>query len=79
MVLMLMGMSHTPTKSPVHHTTRELAEALRVCPATIRRWTSSGRIPCIRLSRRIVRYDLAAVIRALSSADAACVTGAAGK
>ena len=43
----------------------ELAERLRVRPATIRSWGRTGRIPTIRLSRRVLRFDLSEVLAAL--------------
>jgi excisionase family DNA binding protein len=43
----------------------ELAEALRLRPATIRRWTYAGRIPAVRVGRRSVRYRLREVARVL--------------
>ena len=39
----------------------EVAAILNVKIATIRKWTSQGRIPCIRLSRRAVRYSEKAI------------------
>lgn len=47
-------------------TTREIAEALNVCPATTRRWTKEGRIPSIVISPRVIRYNLETVLKALS-------------
>lgn len=46
-------------------TTREVAESLRVCVSTVRRWTREDRIPAIVIDRRIVRYNLEAVLAAL--------------
>jgi excisionase family DNA binding protein len=46
-------------------TTRELAARFGVTVETVARWVRERRIPCIRASRRVVRYDLAAVERAL--------------
>lgn len=43
----------------------ELAARLGVRPDTIARWTRAGRIPARRLSPKVVRYDLAAVLAAL--------------
>ncbi len=42
-----------------------LARRLQVRPSTIQRWARQGRIPAVRLSPKVVRYDLAAVVRAL--------------
>jgi excisionase family DNA binding protein len=47
-------------------TQRGVAEALKVSQRTVYTMTKTGRIPCIRISSRIVRYDLAAVLEALS-------------
>ena len=44
---------------------RELAERLRVTPATIHAWHRRGWIPCLRAGRRPVLFDLAAVEKAL--------------
>jgi excisionase family DNA binding protein len=46
-------------------TAAELAERLRVRPATIRGWGRAGRIPTVRLSRRVLRFDWNEVLAAL--------------
>jgi hypothetical protein len=46
----------------------ETAKALKVCPLTVSRWTTSRIIPCHRVGR-IVRYDLAAVLAAIAKAE----------
>lgn len=46
-------------------TTRELAKALRVRGETIRKWAGEGRIPELRISQHVVRYDLDEVLRSL--------------
>jgi len=43
-------------------TTSELAERLGVTSETIRKWTREGRIPCLRIGRKTLRFDLAAVL-----------------
>ncbi len=43
----------------------ELAAALRVRPSTVRRWTREGRLPVIRISGTVLRYDPAEVECAL--------------
>ena len=48
-------------------TAEELAAHLRVRPDTILRWAREGRIPVIRLTNKVHRYDLRAVRRALCS------------
>ena len=37
-------------------TIRELAERLRISPGTAYHWLSAGRLTCIRLSARCVRF-----------------------
>lgn len=50
-------------------TTRQLAEILGVKPNTILAWASRGVIPCIRLTRKVIRYDRDSVMRSLDSAQ----------
>jgi len=50
-------------------TTKELAKRLRVTPETIRDWSRRGCIPTLRLSRKAIRYDIGAVLAALSRAS----------
>ena len=47
-------------------TARELAKRLRVSTETVRTWSRRGAIPTLRLSRKVVRYNPAAVFAALS-------------
>lgn len=51
-------------------TARELAKRLRVSPETVRAWGRRGYIPTLRLSRKAVRYNLTAVLAALSTTPA---------
>jgi excisionase family DNA binding protein len=37
-------------------TVKEVAERLRVHPWTVYMWARSGRLPCIRLSKRSIRF-----------------------
>jgi excisionase family DNA binding protein len=37
-------------------TVKEVAERLRVHPWTVYMWARSGRLPCIRLSKRSLRF-----------------------
>jgi excisionase family DNA binding protein len=46
-------------------TAEQLAGELSLKPGTIKRWTQEGIIPCLRLSGKVVRYDLAEVEKAL--------------
>ncbi len=57
-----------PTERPdALLTAPELAIRLGVKPGTIRQWSRSGRIPVRRLSPKILRFDLAAVLAALEA------------
>jgi len=49
-------------------TSRQLADMLQVSEATVRRLRTSGRIPAIRVTDRIVRYNLRDVRSALARA-----------
>lgn len=55
----------TPAKPDDLLTREQLANRLGVRPGTVGRWTRTGRIPARRLSPKVVRYDLAAVLAAL--------------
>jgi len=55
-------------------TAEEIAAALQVQPSTIRLWARRGRIPTIRLTPKVVRYDLASVVRALQKRQDATET-----
>jgi excisionase family DNA binding protein len=46
-------------------TTKGLACRLQVRPDTIRRWVRLRRIPVLRVSPKVMRFDLAEVVRAL--------------
>jgi len=46
-------------------TARQLAEILQVSESTVRRLAQKRRIPCVRLSPRIIRFHLEAVREAL--------------
>ncbi len=49
-------------------TAEELAERLHVRPSTVREWARRGRIPTVRLSAKVVRYDLSAVVESVGQA-----------
>lgn len=46
-------------------TAAELARQLRVQVDTVRRWAREGRIPCLRISPKVVRYERARVVDAI--------------
>ncbi len=52
-------------------TADEVAERLQVRPATVRQWARCGWIPTVRLSPKVVRYDLKAVVKAMTKRQAA--------
>jgi excisionase family DNA binding protein len=51
-------------------TARQLAEVLQVSESTVRRLARDGRIPCVRLTPRLLRFNLKSVCRALDGSDA---------
>jgi excisionase family DNA binding protein len=50
-------------------TARQLAEVLQVSESTVRRLARDGRIPCVRLTPRLLRFNQRAVFRALDGED----------
>ena len=50
-------------------TARQLAGVLQVSESTVRRLAREGRIPCVRLTPRLLRFNLKAVCRALDGND----------
>lgn len=46
-------------------TADELADRLRVRPATIRQWTREGLIPALRVRAKTIRYDFGEVCEAM--------------
>jgi len=46
-------------------TAAELAKRLRVRPGTVRVWAREGRIPALRPTARVIRFDMRAVMAAL--------------
>ena len=51
----------------------ELAQALGLQVATVRRWTYERRLPCVRIGKRAVRYRLRDVERVLLRDESARV------
>ena len=47
-------------------TAEELAERLHVKPSTIRKWSRQGKIPTVRISPKVVRFDPVEVMAILS-------------
>lgn len=50
-------------------TCREVANRLRVQPATVRRWSREGLIPTVRIRAKVLRFDFSEVMRALRRRD----------
>jgi excisionase family DNA binding protein len=46
-------------------TVTQVAERLHLKPRTVQTWTRQGRIPAVKLSAKVVRYDWPAVMAAL--------------
>ena len=46
-------------------TARQIAEVLQVSESTVRKLAREGRIPAVRLTPRLTRYNLQSVLRAL--------------
>ena len=51
-------------------TTREMASRLGVTSDTIRKWAREGRIPCMRIGLKTLRFDAAAVLDSLRKGGA---------
>lgn len=49
-------------------TAREVAVRLRLRPSTVRRWANAGKIPSVRLSGSVLRFDMQAVLAVLKPA-----------
>lgn len=56
--------SPAPFLNPV-----QLADRLGVSPSTIRVWVRERRIPCLRANRKVIRFELDAVLRALREGE----------
>jgi excisionase family DNA binding protein len=51
-------------------TATELAERLRIKPSTVLDWQRTGRIPSIRITSKVLRFNLGDVMAALKRAAA---------
>lgn len=56
-------------------TTSELASRLGVTSDTIRKWTRDGRIPCLRVGQKTLRFDADAVMAVLEANDSRATEG----
>ena len=50
-------------------TSEEMADFLRVKELTVRRWACAGRIPCVRMTKKVVRFRESDVMAALEGKD----------
>jgi excisionase family DNA binding protein len=46
-------------------TVSQLADRLHLCPRTVQSWARKGRIPAVKLSAKVVRFDWQEVLTAL--------------
>jgi excisionase family DNA binding protein len=46
-------------------TANQLAERLQIRPRTVQAWARKGRIPTVKLSAKVVRFDWEAVVASL--------------
>ncbi len=52
-------------------TAAELATRLQVKPSTVLEWHRAGRIPAIRITAKVLRFNLSAVLAALENRQVA--------
>ena len=50
-------------------TVKQIADYLQINPMTVYKWISQGRIPCIKLSGHLVRFDLEKVKKWLGTME----------
>jgi len=58
--------AHLQDKREEFLTARQLAELLQVSESTVRRLAREGRIPAVRLTSRLIRFQRSAVLHALN-------------
>jgi len=47
----------------------QLAGRLNVRPRTVQKWSRKGRIPCVRISYKVIRYEWQKVFEVLRSSE----------
>ena len=52
-------------------TVRQIATRLGVAPRTVQEWARCGRIPAMRISAKVIRFDWQAVVAAVRGVKAA--------
>jgi len=50
-------------------TAEAMADRLGVSPRTIRDWARTGKIPCVRITAKVVRFDVADVLQSLRAGE----------
>ena len=58
-------------------TAAELAARLQVKPGTVLQWQRAGRIPAVRITAKVLRFNLSAVLTTLGNQQAARPEGVA--
>lgn len=59
-------------------TISEAAELLRISPLSLYHWAADGRVPCLRLSKRCLRFSLRAIREWLVGQDVPASSGKRG-
>ena len=62
----ILGGVYVITNRSSLSTPQQVAEHFGVSVTTVNSWVRAGRIPCVRPSRRVVRFDLDAVEQAIA-------------
>jgi excisionase family DNA binding protein len=50
-------------------TTNQLAERLHIRPRTVQAWARMGRIPTVKVSPKVIRFDWKAILTVLRAQD----------
>jgi excisionase family DNA binding protein len=56
-------------------TAAEMAARLRIRPTTLQEWAREGRVPSVRITPKVIRFDPDAVILSLSTQKPATAGG----